>query len=40
MLILLMDARKALRDICVKQANLNPNQPNIFLKLGKIHYHL
>lgn len=36
MLILLMDARKALRDICVKQANLNPNQPNIFLKLGMI----
>jgi len=35
-LILLMDARKALREICITKGNLNPNQPDVFLKLGMI----
>ncbi|MBO7244800.1 MAG: hypothetical protein J6V53_05930 [Alphaproteobacteria bacterium] len=35
-LLLLMDMRKALRELCVKKANLNADQPNVFLKLGFI----
>lgn len=32
-LILLMDLRKSLRDLCVTNGNLNPNQKDLFLKL-------
>ncbi len=35
-LISLMDTRKALRDICVKEGNLSPSTPNIFVSLGFI----
>ena len=35
-LIILMDTRKALRDICIKEGNLSENQPNVFLHLGFI----
>lgn len=35
-LILLMDSRKALREICITKGNLNPNQPDVFLRLGMI----
>ena len=35
-LLLLMDMRKAYRDLCVTHARLSPDQPNVFLKLGFI----
>lgn len=35
-LILLMDTRKALRDICIKEGNLSENQENVFLHLKMI----
>ncbi len=35
-LLLLMDMRKGLRNLCVQEANLPPDQPNVFLKLGFI----
>ena len=35
-LLLLMDMRKAYRDLCVTHEKLSPDQPNVFLKLGFI----
>lgn len=35
-LILLMDTRKAFRELCIKHANLNPKQQDVFLTLGFI----